>query len=327
MESKKNSMYCRICLQLLSKKCYLLAKSTNKGFTATGAALFTLTSVDFRAEVRDHDGPSRLCKSCYDLVMRVKKNEEDVVAKKASLKESLAKSRSFFFRTKHPREPSSPMTSKIPTPTRSPAPKRCLTEQNQRTSARALTFAPPTTTDCERVPQMVKPVSPFAESIPKTKSGRVEHNMTISSTVPLASQEPRTKTAFTALSKLSGSELNKLQLVLDEECDKLCRPDSLFRKASAVPKKDFSWQAYEYELKKTAPTLWLVLSTASTSLGTTYKRKHTSLTTASIVAAAVLLNERNSHVCMWCTAPIVTVTMAWSSIHYGESTHLVLNEY
>jgi hypothetical protein len=32
------------------------------------------------------------------------------------------------------------------------------------------------------------------------------------------------------------------------------------------------------------------------------------------------LNERNSHVCMWCTAPIVTVTMAWSSIHYDHGT-------
>ena len=137
-----NARYCRICLRSLDKNCYLLCKSTNDGLTAAGRALFLLTKIDSRAEVRE-DAPTRLCKSCYDLVLRVKKNDDDVAAKKESLKERLAKSRSFFFRTKHQREPSSPVPSRIPTPTRSPASKRSEAERRQRTSARKLTFAQP----------------------------------------------------------------------------------------------------------------------------------------------------------------------------------------
>ena len=103
---------------------------------------------------------------------------------------------------------------------------------------------------------------------------------------------------YTALPSVN-LELNKqaLQLIIDNECDKLCSPNSIFRRTSTDLKEDFSWQAYEEELKKTAPTLWLVLDTASSSLGTTYIRKRTTLMAASMVAAAVLLNERNSHVC------------------------------
>jgi len=44
---------------------------------------------------------------------------------------------------KHHQEPSSPMSSRIPTPSRSSALKCCSMEQSQRTSARRLTFAQP----------------------------------------------------------------------------------------------------------------------------------------------------------------------------------------
>ena len=104
--------------------------------------LFLPHQDDNRAEVWE-DAPTRLCKSCYALVLRVKKNDDNVGAKKESLKERLVKSMSFFFGRKHQRQPSSPMPLRIPTPSRSPALKRCSMEQGQRTSARRLTFAQP----------------------------------------------------------------------------------------------------------------------------------------------------------------------------------------
>ena len=48
-----------------------------------------------------------------------------------------------LLREKHHQEPSSPMSSRIPTPSRSSALKCCSMEQSQRTSARRLTFAQP----------------------------------------------------------------------------------------------------------------------------------------------------------------------------------------
>ena len=248
-----NARYCRIGLRSLDENCYLLCKSTNDGLTAAGRALFLLNKIDSRAEVRE-DAPTRLCKSCYDLVLRVKKNDDDVAAKKESLKERLAKSRSFFFRTKHQREPSSPVPSRIPTPTRSPASKRILTEQRQRTSARKLTFAQPIQSTSD-LPQPLAVEQEFSLARPSTKG------------LP----QDRTYTALPSV----NLELNKqaLQLIIDNECDKLCSPNSIFRRTSTDLKEDFSWQAYEEELKKTAPTLWLVLDTASSSLGTTYIRK------------------------------------------------------
>ena len=85
----KNARFCRICLRSLDENCYLLCKITNEGLTAAGHALFLLTKIDSRNEVRE-DAPTRLCKSCYDAVLRVKKNDDDVAAKKESLKERLA---------------------------------------------------------------------------------------------------------------------------------------------------------------------------------------------------------------------------------------------
>ena len=135
----KNARFCRICLRSLDENCHLLCKITNEGLTAAGHALFLPTKIDSRNEVRE-DTPTRICKSCYDAVLRVKKNNDDVAAKTKSLKERLAKSRSFFFGTKPQPESSGPMPSRIPTPTRSPSCKRILTERSQRTSARKLTW-------------------------------------------------------------------------------------------------------------------------------------------------------------------------------------------
>ena len=135
----KYAISCSICLRSLDENCYLLRKSTNEGFTAAGHARVLLTKIDSRNEVRE-DAPMRLCKSCYDLVFRVKKNDDDVAVKKESLTERIAKSRSVFLKTKPQPEPSSPMPSRIPTPTRSPACKRILTERSQRTSVRKLTW-------------------------------------------------------------------------------------------------------------------------------------------------------------------------------------------
>ena len=109
----KNARFCCICLCSLDENCYLLCKSTNEGLTAAGHALFLLTEIDSRNEVQE-DVPTRPCKSCYDVVLRVKKNDDDVAAKKESLKERLAKSRSFFFGTKPQPEPSGPMLSTHP---------------------------------------------------------------------------------------------------------------------------------------------------------------------------------------------------------------------
>ena len=57
-------------------------------------------------------------------------NNDDVAAKKESLKVRLEKSRLFIFGTRPQPEPSSPMPSRIPTPSRSPACKRFLTERS-----------------------------------------------------------------------------------------------------------------------------------------------------------------------------------------------------
>ena len=64
-----NARYCHICLRSLDENCHLLCKSTNEGLTAAGRALFLLTKIDSRAEVRE-DAPTRLCKSCYNLVLQ-----------------------------------------------------------------------------------------------------------------------------------------------------------------------------------------------------------------------------------------------------------------
>ena len=97
----KNARFCRICLRSLDENCYLLCKIRNEGLTAAGHALFHLTKIDSRNEVR---GKVHLRGFA-----------------RVATKERLARSRSFFFGTKPQPESSGPMPSRIPTPTRSPS--------------------------------------------------------------------------------------------------------------------------------------------------------------------------------------------------------------
>ena len=83
--ANKNARFSIICLRSLNENCYLFCKSSNEGLTAAGHAHFLLTKIDSRTEVWK-DASTRLCKSCYDLVLQVQKNDDDVVAKKESLK-------------------------------------------------------------------------------------------------------------------------------------------------------------------------------------------------------------------------------------------------
>ena len=71
---------------------------------------------------------------------------------------------------------------------------------------------------------------------------------------------------------------------------------STFRGTSSSFIYDFQWDVLEEELKHTAPVLWTILNAAGTSLGTTYVRKHASASgsPACVMAAGILLNQRNS---------------------------------
>ena len=77
----KNAIFCRICLRSFDENCYLLCKNTDE-LTAAGCALFHLTQIDSRVEIRK-DAPTKLCKSCYTLVFQVKKNDHNVAAKRS----------------------------------------------------------------------------------------------------------------------------------------------------------------------------------------------------------------------------------------------------
>ena len=275
-------------------------------------------NVDSRSKVQE-DGPTKLYKTCYDLVLRVKKNDEDVKAKKESLTKRLAKSRSFFGGSKHPREPLSPwQLSKIPTPTRSPALKRMLTEEGQRRSARALSFGGEENktprasgTLASKIPTPTRsPSKRFLAVEPHRHSAKTLHAGTIAVREQHAQVQglkglihPRHSSSeaskggmFTDLPALHlECDKQKLQLLIVEECERLCSANSVFKKKEW--REGFSWQSYEEEMKRNAPTLWLILNTASTSLGTTYIRKKPSYLPVAVVAAAVLRNECNSHVC------------------------------
>ena len=227
-----------------------------------------------------------------DLVLRVKKNDEDVKAKKESLTERLAKSRSFFGGSKHPCEPLSPrQLSKIPTPTRSPALKRMLTEEGQRRSARALSFGieenktpRASSTLASKIPTPTRsPSKRFLAAEPHRHSAKTLHSGTIAVREQHAQVQglkglvhPRHSSSeaskggmFTDLPAFNLElDKQKLQLLIDEECERLCSANSVFEKKEW--REGFSWQSYEEEMKRNVPTLWLILNTASTSLGTTY---------------------------------------------------------
>ena len=98
--------------------------------------------------------------------------------------------------------------------------------------------------------------------------------------------------------------MHDLESIIDDECTRLCsttRPTD-FRKpisAQRLQLEGFSWKKYSQELSTIAPTLWAVIRAATTSLGTKYTRKHADTedkqSTACVLAAAVLLKERNMH--------------------------------
>ena len=117
--AKMANRYCRVCCSSLGANQYLLVK--HGALSIAGEALLRIAGLNCRAELRDGEAP-RLCKSCYDTVVRMKKTYDDLEGKKAALQEKLSTARTFFLGSKHVRV-SSPR-SRIPTPMKSPASKR-----------------------------------------------------------------------------------------------------------------------------------------------------------------------------------------------------------
>ena len=93
-------------------------------------------------------------------------------------------------------------------------------------------------------------------------------------------------------------DIRDLQYIIDKKCSILCSKNRpVFRTASTTEFARFNFDVYERELKEIAPTLWTVLEAAATSLNTDNKSKSapTSSSSTCVVAAAVLLKERNLH--------------------------------
>ena len=107
--AKMANRFCRVCCSSLGANQYLLVKYG--ALSIAGEALLRLTELSCRVELRDGEAP-RLCKSCYDTVVRMKKTYDDLEGKKAALQEKLSTARTFFLGSKHVRV-SSPR-SRIP---------------------------------------------------------------------------------------------------------------------------------------------------------------------------------------------------------------------
>ena len=147
--------FCRVCCSSLGANQYLLVK--HGALSIAGEALLRLAELNCRAELRDGEAP-RLCRSCYDTVVRMKKTYNDLEGKKAALQEKLSTARTFFLGSKHVRV-SSPK-SRIPTPMKSPASKRQTMDRPH--SARTL-FSAQAQTSSLHEEHLAVPISELSE--------------------------------------------------------------------------------------------------------------------------------------------------------------------
>ena len=141
------SICCRLCVVYgFLEQPYCVVKQESR--TAAGKALFQLAEYSCSAEVSENGAPC-LCKACYNLVMRLKNSYDDLERQRASLQEQLVKP-GVFFGLKRTGVAPSPK-SWIPTPMKSPVPKR--TSVNRPFSARVLLTC---TEHSERMTQLLR---------------------------------------------------------------------------------------------------------------------------------------------------------------------------
>ena len=311
----KVSEFCRSCCCRLGSQKYFLAVK-NDLLTPVGEALYQLTGFDSKSGVGDVTN-LRFCKHCYDEIIRLKKSQDLFEEKRAHLKDKIHKASGFFLGRKHVRETPSPYGKfRIPTPMKSPLAKRLSAPQP--CSARVLFASPPksdTSMDSKipsrppshsLLPAMSKP--PCVQSSPVHASFHGQPSM-IPRRGPRSSPLPVLKPVV---------DENSLKLIIDDECDHLCSTSvSYLRGNVSTLCDDFSWSSFEAELQQTAPTLWSVLKAAATPLGSKYVRKHEiAHHTTCIVAAGLLLNKRNSHMC---GLQVLLSLLLW----HGHSTTMV----
>ena len=267
---EKYHRFCRLCCSTLDVKSYLLKK--DEELTSIGAAFVRI--VDIR-EV--DDAKARLCKTCYRTVFAVQKADDELRQRKTELKVKFLDAQRFFSSSKRVRDLSTPGESSPST--KSPAIKRITegTPREKAHSARALFSS----SKSEQTSGQPRPLSQVTSLTP-TKPSRIPR------------PGPRTIALPSSRPKIN---LIDLESVIDEECDKLCSINrAVFRTTSeSIDINNFNWKHYEKELKEIAPTMWMALKAASTSLGTKYKRKtnDTQSSRSCVVAATILLKNRN----------------------------------
>lgn len=278
-----NGRCCRLCAGSMEQPYHLVKQGAR---TTAGEALLQLAAFNCSAEVSENGAPC-LCKACYNLVVRLKNNYDDVERRRASLREQLTKSGTFFG-LKRTRVAPSPK-SRIPTPMKSPVPKRPSVDRPS--SARVLFTSP--------LRSMPSSSILCSELLPHPPSKPNELDNTQSQARP--SRIPRRGPVGCPLpDPRPNVDVKTIVYVIDEECSRLSsKRMSTFRGTSSSFLEDFQWDALEEELKNTTPVLWAVLNAAVTPLGTSYVRKRTNASSipACIMAAGILLNQRSSHMC------------------------------
>ena len=227
------SRCCRLCVGSLEQP-YCLVKQGAR--TAAGEALFQFAAYNCTAEVSDNGAPC-LCKACYNLVMRLKNSYDDLERRRASLREQLAKP-GVFFVLKRTRVAPSPK-SQIPTPMKSPPPKRASVDRPF--SARVL-FTSPLKSRQSTELLTHTPSKPYEQENTQAKPFRI----------------PRRGPAGCPLPDLRPNVDEKtIAYIINEECSRLCSiSTSTFRGTSCSFLKDFQWDAFEEELKHTC--MWYI---------------------------------------------------------------------